>query len=139
MNRQVWLVRSGRSTVSGSGTAIPLLVSPSEQVEPTAVGVRLGKVWICPCRGPRVNRQVWLRGSEFSGVSGSGTATPLLVRPSEQVEPTGVASRLGKVWVCPCKGPRLNLHVWLVISEVAGTSRTVIPLLVRPSEHVEPT
>jgi hypothetical protein len=63
---------------------------------------------------------------------------PLLVSPSEQVEPTGVASRLGKLWDCPCNGPRVNLHVWLVRSGFGSGSRTVIPLLVRPSEQPEP-
>ena len=76
---------------------MPLLVSPSEQVEPTLVALRFGSVCVCPCKGPRVNLQVWLMGLDVSGVSGSGTAMPLLVSPSEQLDPTGFAFRLGKV------------------------------------------
>ena len=84
---------------SGSGTATPLLVSPSEQLEPTLVALRFGSVWVSPCKGPTLNLQVWLMGCAVSGVSGSGTAIPMLVRPSEQVEPTAVALRFGSVWV----------------------------------------
>jgi hypothetical protein len=65
-------------------------------------------------------------GSAVSGVSGSGTPIPLLVRPSEQVEPTSVALRLGNVWVWPCKAPRVNLHVWLIcaVAKVALNKST---------------
>ena len=35
-------------------------------------------------------------GCESPGVSGSGTAIPLLVRPSNSVEPTAVALRFGE-------------------------------------------
>ena len=86
-------------SLSGSRTATPLLVSPSEQVEPTLVASRFGSVCVCPCKGPTLNLQVWLIGCSVSGVAGSGTAIPLLVRPSEQVEPTSVALRFGSVWV----------------------------------------
>ena len=76
---------------------MPLLVSPSEQLDPTLVALRFGRVCVCPCNGPRVNLQVWLMGRDVSGIFGSGTAMPLLVRPSEQFDPTGAEIRLSKV------------------------------------------
>ena len=52
-----------------------------------------------PLQNPLLNLQVWLMGCAISGISGSRTAIPVLVRPSEQVEPTAAAIRFGSVWV----------------------------------------
>jgi hypothetical protein len=76
----------------------PLLVSPSEQAHVgwIPVGKRLGLA----LQRARVNLQVWLMRSEGVAPSelGSGTVTPLLVSPSEQLKRTIPVQAIENKW-----------------------------------------